>query len=141
MYMHILMSMYLNICKHMIQMHFFAHHLFFFLRDALVSSKIPLFFQKYVKSIELFFNNKKKKTRCFVVQKNMSLCNDVCKFLGFYCFSWSIPHIKLTEFNYPLHQSSSCFKLVLVLLKWVICQDVNDMSLEVRSELPCCCYQ
>ena len=98
----------------------FSLIIFFFLRDAPVSSKIPLFFQKYVKSIELFFNNKKKKTRCFVVQKNMSLCNDVCKFLGFYCFSWSIPHIKLTEFNYPLHQSSSCFKLVLVLLKRVI---------------------
>ena len=121
---------------------FFRSSPFFFFKEMpSFLQKYPCFFKNTSKVLSCFSTTKKKKTRCFVVQKNMSLCNDVCKFLGFYCFSWSIPHIKLTEFNYPLHQSSSCFKLVLVLLKWVICQDVNDMSLEVRSELPCCCYQ
>lgn len=35
------------------------------------------------------------------------LCNEIRKCLGFYCFSWSIPYIKLTEFNCPLDQSFS----------------------------------
>lgn len=68
------------------------------------------------------------------------LRNEIRKYLAFYSFSWSILHIKLIKFNCPLDQSSNCFELVHGLLKWVVCQEVDDMSLEVGSEFPYYCY-
>ena len=64
----------------------------------------------------------------------------VCKCLGFYCLSRVVSYIKRTEFYCPLDQSSSCFQLIRSLLKWMIYQDVDDMSLEIRPELSCCYY-
>ena len=61
--------------------------------------------------------------------------NEVYKGLGFFCFPWSKSHVKFTKFHCLLDQSPSSFQLIHSLLQWVIYQDINNISLEIRPDV------